>query len=219
MSRYSLDKLKCLGSPWTIWSPVYCGDGRLTRSIHPEEWSDNVAEAGVRRLVSPTYTDTTYTDNIRVERSLKRGFGSIFHPQNVKVDCIINSGSLRWKLWWEQLSFLVHAVAFNYSSCQLFANSILVMAPPTAATHCLLHELWNRRLELSSSASKMSIQRFVITEKAPTRVFSWLKAATTAFTFKTILRNYAKWALTPWSFNVKLGPQRKDHKGQAGRLA
>ena len=35
------------------------------------------------------------------------------------------------------------------------------------------------------SASKCSIRRFVITEKA----FSWLKAATTAFTFKTLLRH------------------------------
>ena len=31
-----------------------------------------------------------------------------------------------------------------------------------------------------------------ITEKAPTSAFSWLKAATTAFTFKTLLRHYAK---------------------------
>ena len=37
------------------------------------------------------------------------------------------------------------------------------------------------------SAWKSSIWRFVITEKAPTRAFSWLKAATTAFTFKTLL--------------------------------
>ena len=37
-----------------------------------------------------------------------------------------------------------------------------------------------------------------ITEKAPTRAFTWLKAATTAFTFKTLLRHYAKQALTPW---------------------
>ena len=29
-------------------------------------------------------------------------------------------------------------------------------------------------------------RRFVITEKAPTRAFSWLKAATAAFTFKTL---------------------------------
>ena len=40
------------------------------------------------------------------------------------------------------------------------------------------------------------IRRFVITEKAPTRAFSWLKAVTTTFTFKTLLRHYAKWALT-----------------------
>ena len=48
-----------------------------------------------------------------------------------------------------------------------------------------------------SSASKSSIRRFVITEKAPTRAFAWLKAATTAFTFKTLLRHYAKRAMTP----------------------
>ena len=39
---------------------------------------------------------------------------------------------------------------------------------------------------VANSASKSSIRRFVITEKAPTRAFSWLKAATTAFTFKTL---------------------------------
>ena len=35
------------------------------------------------------------------------------------------------------------------------------------------------------------------TEKAPTRAFSWLKAPISAFTFKTLLRHYAKQALTP----------------------
>ena len=38
---------------------------------------------------------------------------------------------------------------------------------------------------------------FTIREKAPTRAFSWLKAPSSAFTFKTLLRHYAKWALTP----------------------
>ena len=52
------------------------------------------------------------------------------------------------------------------------------------------------------------IRRFVITENAPTRAFSWLKAATTAFTFKTLLRHYAKRALTPRSLNLKLGPRQ-----------
>ena len=32
---------------------------------------------------------------------------------------------------------------------------------------------------------------FTITEKAPTRAFYWLKAPTSAFTFKTLLRHYA----------------------------
>ena len=55
-----------------------------------------------------------------------------------------------------------------------------------------------------------------ITEKAPTRPFSWLKAPTSAFTFKTLLRHYAKQALTPRSLNVKLGPRLKSQKGRAG---
>ena len=60
-----------------------------------------------------------------------------------------------------------------------------------------------------------AIQRFVITEKGPTRAFSWLKAATTAFTFKTLLRHYAKRTLTPRSLNVILGLRRNYHKGRA----
>ena len=56
---------------------------------------------------------------------------------------------------------------------------------------------------------------FTITEKAPTRAYSWLKAPTSAFTFKTLLRHYAKQALTPRSLNVKLGPRRNYHKGRA----
>ena len=72
------------------------------------------------------------------------------------------------------------------------------------------------------SAVKRSIDSTTgctITEKAPTRAFSWLKAATTAFTFKTLSRHYAKQALTPRSLNVKLGPRRKGHKGRAVWLA
>ena len=49
----------------------------------------------------------------------------------------------------------------------------------------------------------------------PTRAFSWLKTATTTFTFKTLLRHYAKRALIPLSLNVKLGPRRNYHKGRA----
>ena len=48
------------------------------------------------------------------------------------------------------------------------------------------------------SAVKLSIgstSGCTITEKTPTRAFSWLKAPTSAFTFKTLLRHYAKQAL------------------------
>ena len=46
--------------------------------------------------------------------------------------------------------------------------------------------LWKCSRNVVISASKSSIRRFVIMEKAP-RAFSWLKAATTTFTFKTLL--------------------------------
>ena len=36
---------------------------------------------------------------------------------------------------------------------------------------------------------------FTVTEKDPTRAFSWLKAPTNTFTFQTLLRHYAKQAL------------------------
>ena len=41
-----------------------------------------------------------------------------------------------------------------------------------------------------------------ITEKDPTRAFSWLQGAITTFTFKNLLRHYAKQALT--QFHVYL---------------
>ena len=38
---------------------------------------------------------------------------------------------------------------------------------------------------------------FTTMEKAPTRAFSWLKAPTSAFTFKTLLRHYANQPARP----------------------
>ena len=58
------------------------------------------------------------------------------------------------------------------------------------------YKVWTK-LKVVASAANRSIGEVVctITEKAPTRAFSWLKAATTTFTFKTLLRHYAKQAL------------------------
>ena len=50
----------------------------------------------------------------------------------------------------------------------------------------------------SSAADHPLVSQSVFTfrEKATTRAFSWLKAPTSAFTFKTLLRQYAKRTLT-----------------------
>ena len=64
---------------------------------------------------------------------------------------------------------------------------------------------------------EVELQTKVYEEKA--RAFSWLNVPPSAFTFKTLLRHYAKRALTPRSLNVKLGPRRKGHKGRAVWLA
>ena len=74
---------------------------------------------------------------------------------------------------------------------------------PVIDFHCHLHNngaTIHRALESTvvlCSAPSVPQLVFTITEKAPTRAFSWLKATTSAFTFKTLLRHYAKRALTP----------------------
>ena len=55
----------------------------------------------------------------------------------------------------------------------------------------------------------------ILGPRLPIRAFSWLKAPTSAFTFKTPLRNNAKWALTPRYVDMKLGRRHKSPKGRA----
>ena len=52
----------------------------------------------------------------------------------------------------------------------------------------MLDTRYRRQLELETKIR----EDFTITEKAPTRAFSWLKALTYAFTLKTLLRHYAE---------------------------
>ena len=64
---------------------------------------------------------------------------------------------------------------------------------------CCITELQVAESVLIRAADDLSVSQsfFTITEKAPTRAFSWLKVSTSAFTFKTLSRHYAKRALTP----------------------
>ena len=75
------------------------------------------------------------------------------------------------------------------SACNLFARPAAAQQPDRAAAGT---KIWPH--ERSSDTAAIG---FTITKKAPTRAFSWLKAPTSAFTFKTLLRHYAKRALTP----------------------
>ena len=86
----------------------------------------------------------------------------------------------------------------------LFAPRTLLLDPATATeeetwlvvnviAHELSHQVLAATRMITESANISAANRSIgsttgcaITEKAPTRAFSWLKAATTAFTFKTL---------------------------------
>ena len=105
---------------------------------------------------------------------------------------------------WQHLSTLVQ---FLFSSLCHKRNKHL------AHIHLSQHTTYSPELHNKLSQGyriqslwRKSINRWscTTTEKAPTRpllgptrAFSWLKAPTCAFTFKTLLRHYAKRALTP----------------------
>ena len=84
---------------------------------------------------------------------------------------------------------------------------------------------WSRQHWVGVGASNEGYPKnpedFTITEKAPTRAFSWLKVATSVFTFKTLLRlrHYAKQVFFHGKYiDVKFGCRRKGHKGRVGWL-
>ena len=65
---------------------------------------------------------------------------------------------------------------------------------PILAT--LLEILYSLAKRCSSTQVQGNILHTILETAPPTRVFSWLKAATTAFTFKNLFRLCAKQALT-----------------------
>ena len=64
--------------------------------------------------------------------------------------------------------------------------------------HVLPVSVWLGPIAKQSWVVLLTINRrsCTIMEKAPIRAFSWLKAPTSAFTFKTLLRHYAERLLT-----------------------
>ena len=83
--------------------------------------------------------------------------------------------------------------------CNGAANPNLNRAQQAGEGEQLRHGHMGQQCLCLSAADDPSVSHsvFTITEKAPTRAFSWLKVPTSAFTFKTLLKHYATQALTP----------------------
>ena len=85
-----------------------------------------------------------------------------------------DSSSVTEAEWWHV------SAAFCHNPRRLRMNINAAHFPPKVAA-------WIRALNKTANITR----NFTITEKVPTRAFSWLKA----FTFKKLLRHYAIWAL------------------------
>ena len=78
-----------------------------------------------------------------------------------------------------------------------------------ASNRVRLHFAANKAASLSQVRVKTSAEDRSI---GSTTGCTITEKATTAFTFKTLVRHYAKRALTPGSLNVKLGSRRNYHE-------
>ena len=81
--------------------------------------------------------------------------------------------------WAEAHNSLIHQLSLSIHLIWLFTTN-----------HYLNCEMVVGRGVVLCRAPSVPQPVFTITEKAPTRAFSWLKAPTSAFTFKTLLRHY-----------------------------
>ena len=105
------------------------------------------------------------------------------------------------------VQYLDQYFCFTYSysvSCQLSHQ-----LPTCSVGFCS----WEQQAQI---CPHISYRKFKV---CSTSAFSWKEAPTSAFTFKNLLRHYAKRTLAPRSLNVKLGPRHIGHKGRAVWLA
>ena len=72
-------------------------------------------------------------------------------------------------------------------------GSQIITWPQSSARHTAITRLLAADIVASAVNDLIGeVVQCTITEKAPIRAFPWLKAPTSAFTFKTLLRHYAK---------------------------
>ena len=138
------------------------------------------------------------------------------HPPSTMMSSLFLGGRcwLSWAIcccvapspWTNQLSVSRPADQSQPSiTCTPSAQSTQSQSSPYSSYWWSYWDSWYRLLQ---SFKLRSTRRFVITEKTPTRAFSWLEAL-----FKTLLRLYAKGTLTPRKVDVKSGSRHNYHKG------
>ena len=124
--------------------------------------------------------------------------------------CSIQPGNLEKLKSVEVSWFLVSHFTLSPHSARLIgsvqclecqsADRVTLITPPPGAFIAELTQICPFSVELEKNVREVS----TITEKAPTKAFSWLKLATTALTFKTLLRHYDK-QLTPTVSRREIG--------------
>ena len=92
-------------------------------------------------------------------------------------------------------SAMARVIVRQMSPCLESPPSRHPPTPPPSARARTLTTVSLFPVELETKGKQIR-EDFTITERAPTRALSWLKVSTSAFTFKTLLRYYAKQMLT-----------------------
>ena len=113
--------------------------------------------------------------------------------------------------YWENIEYWKQITFTNFPAPRCDAVCVVGTVKIEFSSE-LISQIRGVILYLADSEHDLSVSQSVFTiEEGP----MWLKVPTSAFTFKTLLRHYAKRALTPRSLNVKLGPRRNYYKGRA----
>ena len=116
-------------------------------------------------------------------------YGSFIYPRWVQTRIVFGSGDC-YNDWWGELNECLEAR--NWPIPPKWINDIYGENENTIPnTFCDIAPRRKQTPKPSSAAFSRASNKgypkyFTITEKAPTSAFSWLKAATTAFTFKTL---------------------------------
>ena len=124
----------------------------------------------------------------------------VFYFQIVIYLCIRSSSSqLVWKSCYLELDPLlpwlvvVLVVVWRYVTGATPDSAKTQTVTASRHRRKFQYHIWLRTRTLELKTNLREVWSWIITEKAPTRAFSWLKEATTAFTFKTL---HTKQALT-----------------------